>query len=71
MKNRDIKRLYEGLCEISELKFYPKTSFILAKDKLILQPYYLYINNSLKELLNKFGTFNEDSSTTILNENMD
>ena len=58
MKNKDIYRLYEGLCEIadnSSLRFNIKTSLILAKDKAILEPIYDAIYQSRQSIIKKYG----------------
>lgn len=58
MKNKDIYNLYDGLYEIGQnknLKFEIKTSYILAKDKHILEPYYNAIIETRQRLLDKYG----------------
>ena len=58
MKNQEIYRLYEGLCEIADdpsLRFNIKTSFILAKDKAVLEPIYAAIYQNRQSLIKKYG----------------
>lgn len=58
MKNKDIYDLYEGLYEISQnkdLKFDIKTSYILAKNKHLLEPFYNAIGETKSKLLDKYG----------------
>ena len=71
MKNKDIFTLYEGLYEIGqdkELKFDIKTSFILAKDKNILQPVYDAILETRQKILEKYGEPLENGDWRVPNE---
>lgn len=55
MKNKDILKMFEGLNQISQIKFKPKTSYILAKDKIILEPYYQTIIKCQQDIWESFG----------------
>lgn len=73
MKNKDIYDLYEGLCEIGqdkELKFDIQTSFILAKDKRILEPIYKAIVETRQTALEKYGEPLESGEWRIPKENI-
>lgn len=73
MKNKDILNLYEGLYEISQnkdLKFNVKISFILAKNKNILQPLYDAIIETRRKILQKYGIGIENGDWKIPNENI-
>lgn len=73
MKNKDIYDLYEGLYEISqdkELKFEIKISYIFAKNKNILQPYYNAIIETRQKILEKYGEPQEDDSWHVNKEKM-
>lgn len=68
MKNKDIMKLYQGLCEISELKFKPRTSFILAKNKVALEPLYSIIVKCQRDIFEEYGEIKEDGSVLIPND---
>lgn len=73
MKNKDIYDLYEGLYEISqdkELKFDIQTSFILAKDKRILEPIYNAIIEARQVALEKYGEPLESGEWRIPKKNI-
>ena len=73
MKNKDIYNLYEGLYEISqdkELKFNIKTSYILAKNKHILEPFYNAISETKEKLINKYGKPKEDGTWFVSKEDV-
>ena len=58
MKNKEIFSLYEGLYEISQdkdLKFGIKVSYMMAKNKNLLEPYYNAIVDTRQKLLEKYG----------------
>ena len=73
MKNKDIYDLYEGLYEISqdkELKFGIKVSYIFAKDKNMLQPYYDAIIETRQKILEKYGELQDNDNWHVNKEKM-
>ena len=68
MKNKDIIKLYEGLSEISQVKFKPKTTFILTKDWMQLEPLYKLVIDCQRQIWEQFGNKLDDGSITIPNE---
>lgn len=63
MKNKDIWDAYEGLYEISQdtdLKFKATTSYLLAKNKKILEPVYETIAEVRQGLFQKYGEQTDD-----------
>lgn len=73
MKNEDILNLYEGLKEISQnkdLKFDIKTSFILAKNKHVLQPIYDAIIDTRQRIIEKYGELTENNEWRVPNKNI-
>lgn len=63
MTNEEILNLYEGLCEISQnkdLKFKATTSFLLAKNKNLITPFYEAIIETRDKLIEKYGEQKED-----------
>lgn len=65
MKNKDIYDLYDGLYEISqdkELKLNARTSFYLARNKNLLEPYYNAIVETRTKILEKYGEIKKDGS---------
>lgn len=68
MDNRAICKVYEGLCLLSQekdLKLKPKTSFILAKNKMLLEDYYKIIKECEHNIFKRYGTTDEDNSIII------
>lgn len=58
MTNKEIYNVYEGLCEISQdktLKFNVKVSYIFAKTKNLLEPYYKAIVETRSAILKQYG----------------
>ena len=73
MKNKDIYNLYDGLCQISadkDLKFDIKTSYILAKDKHVLEPYYNAVAETRQKLLEKYGRVHDNGDWIVPKENV-
>ena len=73
MTNKEIFNVYEALTSISnnsDLKFSIKTSFILAKNKVTLEPLYNAIIETRQNALNTYGV-HEDDSWTIPKEKVD
>lgn len=65
MKNKDIYDLYEGLATIGQdngLKFDARTSFYLARNKNLLEPYYNAIVETRTRILEKYGEAKEDGN---------
>lgn len=65
MKNKDIYDLYEGLAAVgqnNELKFDARTSFYLARNKNLLEPYYNAIIETRTKILDKYGKVQEDGN---------
>lgn len=71
MKNKDIFKLYEGLSSLSQIKFKPKTTFILTKDWMQLKPLYKIIINCQRQIWKQYGNQLSDGSITIPNEKID
>lgn len=74
MTNKEIFNLYEGLYELSQdkdLKFGVKISYIFAKNKNILEPFYNAIIDTRQKLLNKYGEVQENGDWRITKEKMD
>lgn len=71
MKNKDIFKLYEGLCKLEQMKFKPKTTFILTKDKLQLEPLYKIIIECQRQIWERYGDKSDDGSITIPNERIE
>lgn len=67
MKNKDIVKLYEGLCELNDFKFKPKVSFTLAKDKINLEPLYTAVIKCQREILEQYGEQKEDGTVLVPN----
>lgn len=68
MTNKEIYNLYGGLNEISqnsEYKFNIKTSYILAKNKNLLEPLYQAIIMTRQKLFDKYGEPQEDGGWLI------
>ena len=73
MKNKEIFNLYEGLYEISqdkELKFGVRISYIFAKNKNILQPYYDAIIDTRQKILEKYGEPQDNGDWRVCKEKM-
>ena len=73
MTNKEIFNLYEGLEEIFQDKtfiFDIKTSFKLAKNKNILEPFYNSILEARNVILYKYGTQDKDDTVIIKKEEM-
>ena len=73
MKNKEIFNLYEGLYEISqdkELKFGVRISYIFAKNKNILQPYYDAIIDTRQKILEKYGEPQDNGDWRVNKEKM-
>lgn len=71
MTNKEIMDMYEGLYEISqkpELQFNIRISYIFAKTKNILEPFYKAIIENKDKILQQYGTSNENGSWHISNE---
>ena len=68
MKNKDIFKLYEGLCGLEQMKFKPKTTFILTKNKLQLEPLYKIIIECQRQIWEQFGEKRKDDTFFIPNE---
>lgn len=74
MTNKEIFNLYEGLYELSQdrdLKFGVKISYIFAKNKNILEPFYNAIIDTRQKLLNKYGEAQENGDWHVSKEKMD
>lgn len=74
MTNKEIFNLYEGLYELSQdkdLKFGVKISYIFAKSKNILEPFYNAIIDTRQKLLNKYGEVQENGDWRVSKEKMD
>ena len=68
MKNWEIKQLYTGLIELSkdtDLKLNVKTSFIIAKNILVIKPIYELILQEEEKIWKKLGRTNPNGSITI------
>lgn len=64
MTNEQIIDLYEGLSEISQnkdLNFKAVVSFIFAKNKNLLKPFYNAAIEARQQLIEKYGQINEDN----------
>lgn len=73
MTNREIFNLYEGLCEIGidkNLKFEIRISYIFAKAKHILEPYYKAILETRTKLLDKYGKTADNGDWIVPKENV-
>lgn len=73
MKNKDIVTIYEGLSELyndKQFVFDIKTSFILAKNKNILEPLYDAIIQARNSILIKYGE-QKGTEYTIKKENIE
>ena len=73
MTNKEIFNVYEALTSISnnsDLKFSIKTSFLLAKNKVTLEPLYNAIIETRQNALNTYG-IPEGDSWTIPKEKVD
>lgn len=65
MDNKTICKVYEGLYLLSqekELKLKPKIGFILAKDKMLLEPYYKAIKECEKKLWQQYGSYDDEGN---------
>lgn len=74
MTNKEIFNLYEGLYELSQdkdLKFGVKISYIFAKNKNILEPFYNAVIDTRQKLLNKYGEAQENGDWRVNKEKMD
>jgi hypothetical protein len=74
MKNKDIYDLYEGLTIIGqdkELKFDAKTSFYLARNKNLIEPYYNAIVETRRKLLDKYGEPEEGGNWFVPKEKVE
>lgn len=74
MTNKEIFNLYEGLYKLSQdkdLKFGVKISYIFAKNKNILEPFYNAIIDTRQKLLNKYGEAQENGDWRVTKEKMD
>ena len=74
MTNKEIFNLYEGLYELSQdkdLKFGVKISYIFAKNKNILEPFYNAIVDTRQKLLNKYGEPQDNGDWHVSKEKMD
>ena len=74
MTNKEIFSLYEGLYEISqdkELKFGARISYIFAKNKNLLQPYYDAIIDTRQKILEKYGEPQDNGNWHVSKEKMD
>lgn len=74
MKNKEIFDLYEGLYEIGQdksLKFEIRATYILAKNKNILEPYYNAIIDTRQKILEKYGEQQEGGEWRVEKEKMD
>lgn len=74
MTNGEIFKLYEGLwdiCSDKDLKFKVKTSFILAKNKVLLEPYYTAIIEARTKLLKQYGEETGGEEFSIPQENIE
>ena len=63
MTNEQIVDLYEGLSEISQnkdLKFKAVISFVFAKNRNIIRPFYDSIIEARTKLINKYGEKNDE-----------
>lgn len=63
MTNEQIVDLYEELTEISQnkdLKFKATTSFALAKNKNLIEPFYNAVIEARSKLIEKYGEKQED-----------
>lgn len=72
MINKDVFDLYEGLDEITrnkEIKFSAKTSYCLAFNKKILEPYYQTILDIRGKLFEKYGEVTNEG-WKVPNENI-
>lgn len=70
MDNRTICKVYEGLYWLSQeknLKLKPKIAFILAKDKMLLEPYYKTIKDCEKQLWEQYGKY-DDNGNLVANK---
>lgn len=68
MKNKDILKLYEGLCELEQLQglhLKARTSYQLAKDKLIIEPFYNLIKKCELDIWKQFGTILDDGNVSV------
>ena len=73
MTNEQILELYDGLyeiCQNTELKFKVTTSFLLAKNKNLLDPLYNSICEARLKLLKKYGE-ERDQEWFVPNKNLD
>lgn len=73
MTNKEIFDLYEGLCEIGmdkDLKFEIRVSYIFAKAKHILEPYYKAILETRTKLLDKYGKAADNGDWIVSKENV-
>ena len=74
MKNQEIFDLYEGLCELSQdedLKINIVTSFRLAKNKKIIQPFYESIYETRVKLFEKYGEPTENGGWFVPKDRVD
>lgn len=72
MTNEQIVNLYEGLVEIGEnrdLKFKASVSFIFAKNKNLLKPFYEAAVEARQKLIEKYGQ-PDDNGWFIENEKL-
>ncbi len=65
MKNKEIIKLYEGLNQIKDIKFKPKTSFILAKNKIALEPLYMAAMKCQQDVIEQFGVIQDDGAIQV------
>lgn len=68
MKNSEIKQLYNGLIDLTsstELKLNAKTSFTIAKNKMLLQPLYELISAEEEKIWKTLGRPNSEGGITV------
>ena len=70
MKVKDIIKLYEGLVKLGEanLKLPAKTSYGLAKNKVVLEPLYQAANEARQSIWIKYGEPTLEGGLQIPNE---
>ena len=73
MTNREITDVYETLLKLNrnDIKFNIKTSYKLAKNKKILQPFYDAIMSTRQSKLLEFGERNDDGTITVPYDKVD
>ena len=70
MTNSEILKVYKGITDLSKknISLNIKTSYILAKNRQILEPYVQIIEEKQIELYQKYGEINEDSTIRVPKE---